>query len=220
MTTIMGHEMPDSPEARLLAECELAIELAWYESMDDSPVHRLALAHPEIADELYEFFADVIEAEDYLDDPLPELAESARRMREAVHAAQAARAAHEAHAAPGKNETPKKTFLALLRDASDEPVGTIAKSMDLAADFLVDASDHGTKLPPRVREELVRRLRRVRLIKEIDVAVALASFDAPAKLRRAASRKGPYRHVEVTYRDLVERSSMSDEEKRYWLALA
>jgi hypothetical protein len=207
MPSAVGTEMHDSPESTLLFECRCEIELGWNEPMDDSVVHRLAREHPELADELYDFFADVIEAEDHLDQPRPETAVD-RRVRDMLAAAR-----HDNPAAPSK------TFLALLRDVSDEPVDAIAESMDLAPDFLVDASDHGTKLPPKVREEFVRRLSRVRLTLGIDERDALASFDAPAKLRRAASRKGPYRPIEVSYRDLVERSSMTDEEKRYWLDL-
>jgi hypothetical protein len=61
----MEHLMFDSPHAKLLSACQLEIELAWNNAMDDSPVHRLAEAHPELAEELYAFFADVMEAEDY-----------------------------------------------------------------------------------------------------------------------------------------------------------
>jgi hypothetical protein len=210
MPNAVETDMSDSPERVLLFECQRQIELAWNERMDDSVVHRLAAEHPELADELYDFFADVIEAEDFLDQPRPENAVD-RRVRDMLIQAR--------HDNRDDQAAPSKTFLALVRDCSDDHVDDIAESMQMPADFLVDASDHGTKLPARAREEFVRRLRRVRLTREIDIGEALASFDAPAKLRRAASRKGPYRPIEVSYRDLVERSSMSDEEKRYWLDL-
>jgi hypothetical protein len=177
-------------------------------------VHRLVLAHPELAEELYDFFADVIEAEDHFDRPRPEFAESASRARDALRAALAKKQA-------SKTQVRSRPFLALVRDArGGEFVDVIAASMQLPADFLVDASHHSTVLPLAARKELVRRAQGIHPATHIDEDEALASFDVSSRLRRAASRSAAYRPVEVTYRDIVERSSLSDEEKRFWLDLA
>jgi hypothetical protein len=202
------YPMSDSPESNLLSACRMEIEQSWNDGHGDDAVRRLALAHPGISRELYQFYASVIRAETHLDRHRPEFAEMDRRARDLIK-----------RSSQSAQPSDRKTFLALIRDASDEHVNAISAAMEVPPDFLVDASDNGIKLPPRAREEFVRRLRRVRLTRDIDDAEALASFDAPAKLRRAASRRGPYRHIEVTYRDVVERSSMSDEQKRYWLEL-
>src|SRR3954466_12263637 len=82
MTTIVEPPMSESPDASLLSACQLEIEHAWNASRDDAPVHRLAAAHPELAEELYEFFACVIEAEDGHDRPRSESAAMDRRVRE------------------------------------------------------------------------------------------------------------------------------------------
>lgn len=199
--------MTDSPETNLLSECQLEIERAWNDSKDDAPVHRLAVAHPELADDLYDFFACVIEADDHLDRLRPEFAETDRRVREVLQRTL-------------KDNQPKqpKTFLALVREAaSGESVDALAAAMEVTADFLVVVSKHGVVLPRKAREELVRR---ARLTHSVNESEALASFDAPSHLKRAASRDTAFAPANITYRDVVERSSLSAAEKRFWLGLA
>ncbi|HTE45673.1 MAG TPA: hypothetical protein VK636_10550 [Gemmatimonadaceae bacterium] len=196
-------------EDNVLSECQLEIERAWNDARDDSPVHRLAAAHPDLADELYDFFVCVVEANDNLGDEYPDFAETEQRARELI--------AGNAQAPPTSQVAPKKTFLALVRDTTGEYIDDIAGSMDLPPDFLVDASEHGRILPRRAREELVRRACRTRTI---DEAEALAAFDVPPSLRRAASRNRVFEPSNDTYKDVVERSSLSAEAKRFWLSFA
>lgn len=200
--------MTDTPDTRLVSECQLEIERAWNQARDDAPVHRLAAAHPQLAETLYEFFASMIEADDYLDRPAPEFAGLDRKVRDRV-ALELERASEPAR---------PKSFLALLREATGETVDAIAASMNVTPDFLVDASEHGSVLPIKAREELVRRARRGR--SPIDERDALMSFDAPPSLRRAASRDAAYKSPAVTFQDVVNRASLNDREKQFWLGLS
>ncbi len=212
MPTTSEYPMSDTPEMTVLSRCRLEIELAWNETMDDSVVHRLAAEHPELADELYSFFADVVEAEHHVGRPRPEFAELDRKVREMLEGAR-----HESA------QSRPNTFLGLVRETTGEPVDMIAASMNVTPDFLVDASEQGAVLPLRAREELVRRARemsRVRGIREIDERQGVASFDVSSVMARAASRRTAYEPVNVTYRDVVERSSLSAAEKQFWLGLA
>ena len=198
--------MSDMLEDSLLSKCRLEIERAWNDARDDAPVHRLATAHPEIAEELYEFFASVIEADDHLDRARPEFAEMDRRVRDLLGRAR-------------QDSQPKrpKSFLALVREVSGESVDAIAASMEVTPDFLVDASEHGAVLPLEARKELVRR---ARVTRTLDESEALASFDVSSSLRRAASRDAAYAPSGVTYIELVKRSGLSAAEKRFWSDLA
>jgi hypothetical protein len=110
-----------------------------------------------------------------------------------------------------------RPFLGLLKDVKGERLPGIAASMEIPQDFLVVVSKYGAVLPRKAREELVRR---ARLTRDIDETTALASFDAPTHLQRAASRSGPYEPLDVTYETVVIRSTLSVEEKRFWLGLA
>jgi hypothetical protein len=204
--------MSDSPEVSLLSRCRVEIETAWNESMDDSVVHRLAAEHPELTDELYAFFADVVESQYHLGQTRPEFAVLDAKVREVLEGARG----HSAAARP-------ITFLALVREATGELVDTIAASMHVTPDFLVEASERGAVLPLQARAELVRRARAMsqrRGTTEIDEREGVASFDVSSALDRAASRDAAYERTEVTYRELVERSSLSDADKQFWLGLA
>src|SRR6266576_2723014 len=78
----MEHSMEETTKANLLARLMEEIERAWNARRDTEVVHRLVTANPTLAEELYEFFADVVEAGDDLDRDRPEFAESSRRIRE------------------------------------------------------------------------------------------------------------------------------------------
>jgi hypothetical protein len=196
--------MPDPSDRELLSSCEREIEERWNDARDDSPVRRLAAAHPHLADELYDFFTCVVEAEDELDQPHPERAEMDRKVREMLR-----------RSGSGDTATPR-TFLALVRDTSDRFVDDIAVAMDVTPDFLVDASDNGKTLPLKARAELVRR---ARTFCDIDEDEGVASFDVSSAHRRAASRTAAYPARTATYADIVVRSRLSDEAKRFWLGL-
>jgi hypothetical protein len=114
------------------------------------------------------------------------------------------------------NEAPKP-FLALLKGAKGERLPGIAASMGIPQDFLVVVSKFGAVLPRKAREELIRR---ARLTRDIDETTALSSFDAPTYLQRAASRDGPYEPFDMTYQRVVTESTLSAEDKRFWLGLA
>ncbi|HEY4303505.1 MAG TPA: hypothetical protein VGM82_03515 [Gemmatimonadaceae bacterium] len=105
-----------------------------------------------------------------------------------------------------------RPFLAVLRDVADESVQEIAASMDITPDFLVDLSDHGRAVTLEARRELVRR---ASVGRAIDEAEAVASFDV-VTLRRAASRDTEFHESNETFADLVTRSSLSAEQKRFW----
>src|SRR6266516_3276868 len=98
----MEHSMEESTKANLLARLMDEIERAWNARRDHEIVHRLASSHPALAEELYEFFTDVVEAADDLDRDRPEFAASGRRIREWLEREGYSRAAAAASAA----ETP------------------------------------------------------------------------------------------------------------------
>jgi hypothetical protein len=198
--------MSDDQRDALLSRCQLEIELAWNKSRDVSVVYRLVAEHPALADDLYEFFVDVIEAEDEYDRPRLDRAEMDRKVREMLEEA----------ATSVVRPTGRRTFLRLLMDAKDEPLEAIAASLDVTADFLVDLSDNGRVLPMKARRELVRRAQTARAI---DEAEAIGSFDVMSR-RKAASRDGAYRPSRLTYEGLVKRSGLSAEQKGFWAELA
>jgi hypothetical protein len=230
----MEHSMEETTKATLLARLMEEIERAWNTRRDTDVVHRLATANPTLAEDLYEFFADVVEAVDDLDRDRPEFAASSRRIREwleregyrkATAAAAAAETSTTTPATPGLARYVAEgvagghvTFLGCLKQATGEKINSLAAALDITPDFLVVLSDNATVLPPKVRMELVLRAHKAR---GIDEGLLLSTFAAVAEpIQKAASRLKKYAPKAVTYADLVNSSKLDSARKRYWLTLA
>jgi hypothetical protein len=226
--------MEETTKANLLARLMEEIERAWNARRDIEVVHRLAMTNPTLAEELYEFFADVVEAGDELDRDRPEFAESSRRIREwlereGYRKATAAAAAVETSTTTPATPTPagyvaegvvgvNVTFLGLLRQATGENLKSLAAALDITPDFLVVLSENAAILPSKARMELVRRAHRARSIEEKTLLSALSTVAQP--IQKAASRARKYASKATTYFDLVKSSKLDDVRKRYWLTLA
>ena len=229
--------MANTNNSELLNRLTEEIERGWNERRDHEIVYRLATQHPELAGELYDFFADVIEAEDGYDQPRPEREgmdtgildwlRSEGFARAAAAAADAGATSVSSPTMPAKepvdlpgapSPAPGKTFVAYIRRATGKSVQALAKEMDIPPDFLVDVSDNAHVLSTGARTEIVRRAERV---KNLDASIVLATLSrsAPASELKAASRNKPYAAARLTYADLVRRSSMDDAHRAYWLGL-
>jgi len=220
------------------------IERAWMERGDHAVVDRLAAQHPGLAEKLYLFFATVVNAPDELDQPRPELMEQSKRVRDWLHKGGGfalAAAAEEAEstepvsrpAVAGEATRPPSlppptTFFGLLKQASDSTDPEVmASQLDVSVDFLHEVSKHSDILPLKVRRELARRVERQF---RVDANIALDALGGaqisgrhtPAPLARAASRVGGmvFEPRPVTFEELVNRSSMNETRRRFWLSLA
>ena len=201
------------------------IERSWMEDRDESVVDRLAGEHPEFAEELYLFFATIVDAPDQLELSRPDLAQSAAQTRDWLEREGFARAARssaeerstETTSTPPRETTelPAPTFVALLRQTG-APLSTLAAEMDVTLDFLVELSRHAALVPLGAKRELATRAHRAL---NLDVARSLASLEAPVELQRAASRKGAFSSARMTFDDLVLQSQLSADQKNYWLQL-
>jgi hypothetical protein len=218
------------------------IERAWNARGDHEVVHRLAQEHPELIEDLYEFFADLMDSRTDLGRERSEYADLDRRVKDylgregherAAAARQAVAAAvtrtdSTAAGTPPPSEriavSPARTlagrtFLGALREVTGEAVDTLASAMGITADFLVTVSDHGRVIPIRARQELVKRARGAgRAPNESEL---LASFDVqPPAMKRAASRESAFGQNAPDYETLVRLSGLADAEKSFWLRLA
>lgn len=210
------------------------IERAW-NVRRDILVHRLAEEHPAVADELYAFFADVIEAEDDMEQGRkhPERAETDRRVREYLEregyrratevkaAAKAAPTTTEATATPMSTEssttrTPT-TFVALLKRETGKSLATLATAMDVTPSFLMLMSDNGPSVPLKAQNEIIRRAKKTVTLTESEMRASFAI--APSPMQLAASRAGAFKGKKKSYADLVRSSDLDPARKKYWLAL-
>lgn len=221
------------------------IERAWMERGEYTVVDRLAAKHPAVAEKLYLFFATMVDASDQLDRERPELAEQVKRIRQWLQDgggfALAAASAPDPHGAetassptgivertPTASSQHRITFFGFLKKASHSiDPEAMASRLDVSVDFLREVSKHWDLLPFPVRRELAHRVEH-----QFHVSASLAMFalgeaqtsgrDAPAPLARAASRAGGkvFERRAVTFEELVNRSSMDENRRRFWLSLA
>ena len=104
----MESKMPNTTAADLLQQLMVQLEHAWNASRDDRFVDRLAAEHPTLAEELYEFFADLVEAELEQDRPRPEFAAADERARQWLER-EGYRKAAAARSAAATEQTPAPT---------------------------------------------------------------------------------------------------------------
>lgn len=216
---------------RLFALME-EIESAWTARRDNTLVHELAAKHPDLAEELYLFFADVVGVPEALGDKPERLGAIAQRIEKWVEsegftlAAAARSSATETTQPSGRQPAqpatpvPKiKSFLGFLKESTGEGAVDLAAALDITVDFLADLSTNAAVLSNRARIELAKRAHKAR---GIDERLLLSSLElaSTSQLQRAASREAAYNRPSLTYEELVTRSRLDAERKRFWLELA
>ena len=208
------------------------IEGAWITRRDNTLVHALAAQHPDLAEELYLFFADVVGASEALGDKPERLGAIAQRFAKWVEdegfaLAAGARSSSTESTQPSPSPllqpttpVPKaKSFLGILKDLTGAGADKLAAALDISPDFLADLSTHVAVLSTRARLELAKRAHKAL---GIDESLLMASLEATStyQIQRAASRDNAYTRPSLTYDELVNRSRLDPERKRFWLGLA
>jgi hypothetical protein len=113
---------------------------------------------------------------------------------------------------------PPRPLLVALRTATHLPPSTIAEALEVPVPFLSMLSRHPRAVPVSWQQELARRAEQ-RLA--IDPATVLRSFSSAFQYDLAASRNTPYTANTVQhYEDILARSSMPPEVRRFWQRLA
>lgn len=219
----------DAANMQLMSELCAAIERAWSSNHDEAIVHRLAAEYPQLSEELYEFFADVVAMTLQPDEARPELTAVDDRMRDWLERQgfQEIAAAHRRvnhSATPTSSITPAATaktpsIVALLKSRSQKPVDGLAASLRITPAFLIDLSDHPDVVPERARRELARRAQEALAIEQNEIEVAFRTSPGAAT-QRAASRSKVFERKEISYEAMVRRSKLDDDERRFWLSLA
>jgi hypothetical protein len=241
--------MMDIDRDKLLSRLQIEIEEAWNAKGDDEIVDKLARQHPTLAAELYVFFADLVAAVLDEDELRPELAAADERMRlwlEREGYRKVATAYEEGKASTTTTGTPTSTtpatpptartpptiksarptsaqgLLAFLREVTGEGPVSLAPLLGITPAFLIDLADHVSVIPESARRELARRVEKACGIKAAaTLAVLNESQQGKATMsRKAASRSKAYKKESTNYADIVNRSSLNDEQRRYWLSLA
>ena len=199
-----------SESENLLSELCAEIERAWTDRRDFSLVGRYAASHPELAEELYDFFSVLVPS--YRNDAIPEdvARDAARQTRDFLE-----RDGFERAAEAARQTREPWPFIKFLRERSQAEPKEIARRIGRVSwEFLVMVSRHPPLVPKSVASELVSR---VAAAWKIPLEECRARFEASGPVPRAASRKQPYLPGPATFAELLERSSLGEEDRSYWL---
>lgn len=219
------------------------IETAWQRERDDQLVDRLADQHPRFKDELYDFFALLLDNE--LGEPLPPEAaapsvERTRQWLESEGFAQAKgatqRTKQNTSSTASRSTTPvekastvkgsdKSTeeddadLMGILVNHTGLTPEKITSDNDIPDVVMVYFEDHYIFTPVPVREEIIDRFARKYSLDKSRLRRA-ASRGLRAEAKVAAFRKTPYPPGVPSFAEQIERSSLPKKVKEYWLDLA
>lgn len=218
------------------------IETAWLQQRDHQLVDQLADQYPQFKDELYDFFALLVDSE--LDEPMsPEMAEqSIERTKQWLEREGFAQAKGAAQLAKQKSSgtsnhpvSPGETSAAnVLAESEDENNSglmgmlvnhtgltpeEIASDNDIPDVVMIYFEDHYDLTPYPVQEEIIDRFsRRYDLDKGRLRRAAERGLGAEVKM--AAFRKSSYPPDVPSFTEMIEQSRLPKKVKEYWLDLA
>jgi hypothetical protein len=111
-------------------------------------------------------------------------------------------------------------LVVMLRAHTRQRAPAIANTLGVTAPFLSDLSDlgwHARVIQMPWKQEIVGKIKQH--YPDIPEEKIWQSLNCRSELQRAAYRDDEYEREELTPERILERSSMDDETKAYWLAL-
>jgi hypothetical protein len=234
--------MQEQARPELLDQLFAEIERGWRDRRDRAVVYRLSAEHPALREQLYEFFEDLILGAE-TEAPL-ELQEAEGHVWRwiqssgvdlGIAAAQKARAGRTTttpttavigateSALPTENTERQEadetqTWIAFLRRRSHQRLPELAKALpNVNSEYLVLVSRHPDIVPTNVCRALAT------FVEErwrIPVDESLRYLQRRQIVVRAASRSRSFETEPTTFKDLLERSDLSAEQKTFWLEYA
>lgn len=233
--------MKEQPTPELVEQLFAEIERAWMDRRDRTTVYRLADLHPELRDELYEFYEDLVlgpnsespgdfgaaeaRVADWLQATGFGLARSAAIIAQSSAgtattpgsppAAHAQPSGIGSSSAPSGGPTKDETWLAFLKRRTGENLPGLAQSLtDATQEFVVLVSRHPTVVPTPVKQELARQ---IEARWGINADESLTCLGSQPRLVRAASRANAFGPEPTTFEELLNRSALTNAQKQAWL---
>lgn len=236
----MNNTTNDDILTNLLAQ----IDRGWADHKDRTIIDRLSREYPEFAQELQDFFADLIlgsdeevkedfsEAENsvhaWIVTSGMEIASTARNsaLRQATSTATGSHSPPLAETAMKENQKTKvdnagtaaRTWIALLRQKANVRLPKIASELPhVSTEYLVLVSRHPTVVPTTAKQKLARFVEERFGVREQE---SLACLSEVPPLLRAASRSTPFEQEPASFRQLLDRAALTPEDKQFWLIVA
>jgi hypothetical protein len=238
----MMHEYDSDKLADLFAQ----IERAWLDLGDRQVVRILSEQHPELSEELYEFFAELVlgsdesndkfaKAEERVDDWLTnsafEIAKAAtiqsRSMMQTTSGASKEAKSEGGEATVLERDlgtcsqtglAEGKSWIVCLKTRTKQTLPCLASKLtNVTTEYLVLVSRHPSIVPNDVKTCIAEEVRRAW---GVPVKESFECLRHDPEIRRAASRAQPFTDDPKTFPELLDRTSLSPEQKAFWLQRA
>jgi len=231
-----------SPE--LLGHLFAEIERAWRDRGDRALVYRLSREHPDLREDLHEFFEDlvlgprteadryVLEAEARVHSWLVstgfELALAAAVQARSHETTTYRSAGHGSDWPPDTadkksrqsedDEGSEETWIAFLRRKIGKRIREVAAELPNAnAEYLALVSRYPHVVPDGVKTELARRIKDKWGVAEHET---LQSLESRRRFLRAASRARAFDKDPSDFNELLDRAALAPEDREFWRRLA
>jgi hypothetical protein len=237
--------MEAQTKAQLMNQLFAEIEQGWRRRRDRTLVYRFAETHPELRDELYEFFEDLVvgdmgrvssetaDAEEsiakWIRSSGVDLAIAAakhERPRTTTTEANPVLAAVPPDTAPARVPSTEServragddTWIAFLRRRVRQSLPKVASALpNVTVEYLVLVSRHPDSVPSGVCKALAQFVENQW---QVPADESLQCLSNQRLVIRAASRSRPFGKEPSSFDELLERSALTSEQKTFWLQYA
>lgn len=211
-------------DPKLLGQLLERIEAAWKAGRSDSVVDELAARHPAYAAELYDYLHFLVVEEFGTGPSEQEREDLSRRMRTWLDS-EAPRLIHASLTGPSDDGSPSDagdsgpsapseylSFCDMLRKVTRLRPSRFAEALNADLSFIDDIDCYPDRVPQRAKAKIIE-LSSSRLGLDPDLATRTLSRVVYSK---AAKRDDDYDRPPPTYREMIEHSRMSPEQKQFW----
>ena len=228
--------MKTKSDRELLGQLLGQIERAWVDRHDRMLVYELSEQHPELRDELYEFFEDLVlgppterdrefeAVEDrvhlWLQTSGIDIAKSAAVKEWATRATGGSTSVTVGETndetAPEKGQGPQPFLIFLKRRVGQKLPELAAALPNMTTELLVLLSRHPGLLPTQVKEKFAQFVEERWQIPTKECFVYLAG---EPQILRAALRSQPFENEPASFQELLDRANLDVNQKTFWLDL-
>lgn len=235
--------MTSENEFDTLAELFAQIERAWLDRHDRHMVRDLSEKHPDLREQLYEFFADLVLGDESVGADTAEADDRISRwlvssgLDVAAEASVQARSNHETtrSASPATGSVPQlkvlgtvdqndlclshpveqKNWIFFLRKRTKQSLPSLVKELtNVTTEYLILVSRHPNVVPIDAKKRLAENVEQRWGVPAKESAEFLS--DEP-RLLRAASRSKAFAKDPKSFNELLNRACLTAEQKQFWL---
>lgn len=237
--------MTDHNNLDLLADLCAQIERAWIDRHDRKLVYQLTDLHPELSEELHEFFEDLVlgpgedltgeftnaerNVSQWLDKVGLELTTAGASVTQSSSSSTSGRSqasesprhkdVHQVQPGGRRSEDQAKAnnWIAFLRQMTRQTLPELARHLpNVTTEYLVLVSRHPNVVPMAVKKQMATS---VETAFGVNIQESLSYLLDQPRISRAASRDRPFEKEPKTFDEVLDRSGFNADQRSFWIGL-